>query len=94
MDTGDESFVDVAGTIGGQLFALLGDLLDRQRKGEGETDEEDAIKVFELAEEDGDEGVALYVLDVPLLEKNVCFVKEEYSLPGDGVLEHLFELDL
>ena len=65
---------------------------DRER-GRG-TDEEDAVKVFEFAEEDGDKSVALYILYVPLLEENVRFVKEEYSLPGNGVLEHLLELDL
>ena len=58
------------------------------------TDEEDAIEVFELAEKDGDEGVTLYVVDVPFLEEDVGFVEEEYGFPRDGILEDLLQLDL
>ena len=63
------------------------------RSGKG-TDEEDAIEVLELTEEDGDEGVALYVVYGPLLKEDIGFVEEEYCFPGDGVLEDFFELDL
>lgn len=55
-----------------------------------ETDKEDPIKVFKLAEEDGDQGVALYIVYVPFLEEDVGFVKEKDGFPGDGILEDLF----
>ena len=66
----------------------------KDRGGDEGTNEEDAIKVFELAQEDGDESIALYVLYIPLLEENVCFVEEEDGFPGDSVLEDLLEFDL
>ncbi len=87
MDAGDKGFVNVAGTVGGQLLGSLGNYTDGWGKEKSETDEEDAIKVFELAEEDGDEGVALYIVYVPFLEEYVGFIKEEYGFPGDGILE-------
>ena len=65
--------------------------MDKSGKG---TDEEDAIKIFELTEENGDEGIALYVVYIPLLKENIGFVEEKYCFPGDGVLEDFFELDL
>ncbi len=63
------------------------------RKGEG-TNEEDPIKVFELAEEYRHEGVALYVLEVPFLKEDVGFVEEKYGFPRDSVLKDFLKLAL
>ena len=54
MDAGDKGFVDVAGTVRGQLLDSLGSYLDGWGKEKSGTDEKDAIKVFELPEENGD----------------------------------------
>lgn len=45
--------------------------------------------MFELSEEDGDEGIAIHVVYVTFLEKDVSFVKEEYGRLCDGILEDL-----
>lgn len=47
-------------------------------------EEEDALEVFKEAEEDGDEGVAVDVLDCSFFEKDVCFVEKEDGAPGMG----------
>ena len=49
-------------------------------------EEEDALEVLEQAQEDGDEGVAVDVLDGALLKEDVRFVKEEDGAPGEGDL--------
>ena len=60
--------------------------IDEERRG---TDEEVAIRVFELSEEDGDEGIAIHVVYVTFSEKDVSFVKEEYGRLCGGILEDL-----
>jgi hypothetical protein len=52
------------------------------------------LEVFEEAEEDGDEGVAVDVLNSSLLEEDVCFVKKEDCTPGVGDVEDLLEFCL
>ena len=49
-------------------------------------EEEDALEVFEQAQEDGDEGIAVDVLDGALFEEDVCFVEEEDGAPRDGIV--------
>ena len=90
MDAGDEGFVNIAGTVSSKLLDALERICQYTRKEVGETDKEDPIKIFKLAEEDRDKSVALYIVSVPFLEEDIRFVKEEYGLPGDGILEHLF----
>ena len=54
-------------------------------------EEEDPREVVESAEEDGDEGVALQVFVVAVLQEDVGFVEEEDGVPGGGVVEDFFE---
>ena len=53
--------------------------------------EEDAFEVFKSAEENGNEGIALDILVVAVLEEDVSFVEEDYGGEGDGVVEDFFE---
>ena len=55
------------------------------------SEEEDAIEVFEGAEENRNEGVALETLVVAFLEEDVGFVEQEYGGEGYGVVEDLFK---
>jgi hypothetical protein len=45
-------------------------------------EEEDALEVLEQAEEDADQGVAVYVVDGALFEENIRFVEEEECTPA------------
>ena len=54
--------------------------------------DEDALEVFEHAEEDGDEGVAGNIVVCPLFEEDVCFVEEKEGAPGVGHVEDLGEI--
>jgi hypothetical protein len=47
------------------------------------------LEVLEEAQEDGDQGVAVDVLDGALLEEDVGFVEEEDGAPGVGYVENL-----
>jgi len=44
--------------------------------------EEDALEVFEEAEEDADESVAVDVVDGPFFEEDVGFVEQEERTPA------------
>ena len=54
-------------------------------------EEEDALVVFEDAEEDGDEFVALEVVGGALFEEDVGFVEEEDGVPFCGHFEYVGE---
>ena len=54
-------------------------------------EEEDALEIFESAEEDGNEGIAFEMLVVAVLEEDVSFVEEENGGKGHGVVEDFFE---
>lgn len=54
-------------------------------------EKEDALEIFESAEENGNEGVALEIFVVAVLEEDVGFVEEEDGGKGYGVVEDLFE---
>lgn len=49
------------------------------------------MEVFEEAEEDGDEGVAVEVVHGAFLEEDVGFVEEEDGVPGVGYVEDAVE---
>ena len=48
--------------------------------------------ILEFAEEDGYEFIAVDVVWVTLCHEDVCFVKEDDSVPFQGQLEYLFDV--
>lgn len=55
--------------------------------------EEDTVVIFELTEEDRYQSVLIYVVNASLLQKNICFVEQQYGLPCHGVIEDFFQFD-
>lgn len=54
------------------------------------SEEEDAGVVFQDAQEDGDHGVAVEIMQGALLQEDVCFVNEEDGTPGLGAKELVY----
>lgn len=52
-------------------------------------EEENALEILQQAQEDGDEGIAVDVLDGALLEEDVSFVEKENCAPGMSYVENL-----
>ena len=71
------------------MNAALEGLIEHANAVGGE--EEDALEIFESAEEDGNESVAFQVFVVAVLEEDVGFVEEEDGGKGYGVVEDFFE---
>ena len=55
-------------------------------------EEEDALEVFEQAEEDADKGIATYVLSLAGLEEDVSFVQQENCAPRMSDIQDFIEL--
>lgn len=87
---------DVTSRTRAQLIVLHADM-DPALKGSIDVfdavggEKEYAFVVFEDAQEDGDEFVALEIVGGALLEEDVGFVEEEDGVPFCGHLEHVAE---